>query len=144
MPYWSLVVCVTFDNLKWVVQFTSTLYFPVQCHMSHYLKSYFLAFTFHYHSVPPWVHLLFAPALCRAEGTLFGCHEWHGGHSTPHFFFQFRPLLLSSCVLCDTCLFTWCDMFFYNVKLQLWDTRKRGCAQTFQNIYQVSHFHWFW
>jgi len=22
--------------------------------------------------------------------------------------------------------------------LQLWDTRKRGCAQTFQNIYQVS------
>lgn len=88
MPYWSLVVCVTFNNLKWVVQFTSTLYFPVQCHMSHDLKSYFLAFTFHYHSVPPWVHLLFAPALCRAEGTLFGCHEWHGGHSTPHFFFS--------------------------------------------------------
>ena len=37
----------------------------------------------------------------------------------------------------------WTDMFqiekvWFLLIFQLWDTRKRGCAQTFQNIYQVS------
>jgi len=47
---------------------------------------------------------------------------------------------LLDCVSIFALCFPSVNSIKFDFELQLWDTRKRGCAQTFQNVYQVRFF----